>query len=586
MACLPIIERELRVALRKRRPTRSRLKVAAAAAGGAMLFLLLGGPTGSRNLGRELDELLCMAGLYFVVRAPRLTAGVLAEERRNQTLGLLFLSGLGAGEVFASKFLSAALVAFTDLLALFPMLALPFLIGGVSFELFLATIFGLPALMLFALAVSLLGSVLTQDDGTAVVLAMVVGAGLCVLMPAIYLAQTHFSPGAAPSLWWLRLSPAYGPHLVWDGLRSGFGVEAVREFWLNLGVTFVWSALCLGAASTALKLLWRDREEKRGSAGWLGRWHNLIHGTAQERRRLGRVWLEVNPFVWLAGRDRQPATLAWGTLGGGVLLWLVCWAAWPVQWPSVPNFFLTATLLNSALGWMICQAAARSIAEPRRDGIYELLLTTPLRPSDVVWGQLEALRWHFHPLLRVVLGLEVVMLLAGLVVRGWSGPALAVYFTLWASLLFWTWSLGRRRQRVLHVMWISLNCGRPAHAVWRSLGLNSWSWIWILFNLNNVKGGFSRFPAFPTGSLVEVALMSGGALILLLVVLIKRKGFWDGANHWERRLTLEFREIVREPLPDPTDPRFKKWDVRERFPWGWEMVQHQLYERLSRGQSR
>ena len=586
MACLPIIERELRVALRKRRPARSRLKVAAAAVGGAMLFLLLGGPKGSNNLGRELDQLLCMAGLYFVLRAPRLTAGVLAEERRNQTLGLLFLSGLGAVEVFASKFLSAALVAFTDLLALFPMLALPFLIGGVSFELFLATICALPTLMLFALAVSLLGSVLTQDDGTAVVLAVVVGAGLCVLTPAIYLAQTHFSPGAAPSLWWLRLSPAYGPHLVWDGLRSGFSTEAVGEFWLNLGVTFVWSALCLAAASTALKLLWRDREEKQGGAGWLGRWHNLVHGTPKERCRLGRVWLEVNPFVWLAGHDRQPATLAWAVVGGGVVLWLACWAAWPALWLNVPNFFLVATLLNLALGWMICQAAARGIAAPRRDGTYELLLTTPLRPSDVVWGELEALRWHFQPLRRVVLGLEVVMLLAGLAAREWSGPALAVYFTIWASLLYWTRSLGRRSQRLLQVMWISLNCGRPAHAVWRSSGLNSWSWLWILFNLNNVKGGFSLFPDFPTGSLVEVALVCSGALILLIILLIKRKGFWDGANHWERRLALEFREIVREPLPDPADPRFKKWDVRERFPWGWKMVQQQLLERLSRPQSR
>ena len=37
MACLPLIERELRVALRKQRPAWRRLKVAALAVGGAML---------------------------------------------------------------------------------------------------------------------------------------------------------------------------------------------------------------------------------------------------------------------------------------------------------------------------------------------------------------------------------------------------------------------------------------------------------------------------------------------------------------------------------------------------------------------
>ena len=584
MACLPIIERELRVALRKRRPARSRLIVAAVATGGAMIFLVLGALTGSHSLGHDLEELLCLGGLYFVFRAPGLTAGVLAEERRNQTLGLLFLSGLGAGEVFASKLLSAALVAFNDLLALFPLLALPFLIGGVSFELFLATVCALPVLMLFALAVSLLGSVLTQDDGAATVLAVVVGAGLCVLTPAIFLAQSHFSPGAAPSLWWLRLSPAYGPQLVWRGLRSGFAAGAMTEFWLNLGITLGWSVLCLGAASTALRLLWRERETRQAGAGWRGRWQRLVHGTAQHRRRLGRLWMDVNPYVWLAARDRQPVTLAWAVVGGGALVWLLCWAAWPARWPDVPNFFITATLLNSALSWLMCQAAARGMGEPRRDGTYELLLTTPLEPSDIVWGQLEALRWQFLPLVRAVLGLEVLMLVGGLFVRSWSGPALAVYFTLWSVLLYWTWSLGRRWQRVLQVMWISLNCGRPAHAVWRSSGLNSWSWVWILFNLNNVKGGFSFLPGFPTGSVVELALVVSGALILVIVLLLKRNGYWDRTDYWEHRLVREFREIAREPLPEPGDPRFKKWDVRERFPWGWGLAQQQLHERLVRPQ--
>jgi len=50
----------------------------------------------------------------------------------------------------------------------------------------------------------------------------------------------------------------------------------------------------------------------------------------------------------------------------------------------------------------------------------------------------------------------------------------------------------------------------------------------------------------------------------------------------QTRLVREFREIVREPLPDPSDPRFKRWNVRERFPWGWGLVQQQLHERLAR----
>ena len=602
MVCLPLIDRELRVATRKHRPAAARLKVAALAAAGSVVFLLLGTLSGRPSLGRNLEQILCLAGFYFVLRAPMLTAGVVAEERRNQTLGLLFLSGLGAGEVFASKFLSAALIAFADLLAIFPMLALPFLIGGVSFDVFLATICALPILMLFALTVSLLASVLMREDGAAVVLAVALGALLCVLPPALYLAQAHYSAGK-PSLWLLRLSPAYGPSLVWSAFRSGFRPGDHARFWQNLSLTFAWSSLALAAAAFALKRLWRERDDESEPTGWRERWRQFVHGNRQTRRRLARLWIDVNPFVWLAGRDRQPATLARLVVGAIIGVWLLCWAAWPARWPSVPNFFVTATVLNSALAWLSRLTAAHALGQARREGTYELLLTTPLKPGEIVWGVFESLRWHFRALVNFVFGLNVLMMLAGLLLRPWNGAALTVYLVIWLCLLSWSWGLGRDWSRLLPVMWASLNCGRPALAVWRTSGFNAWSWIWIVFNLQHLGRGFQRFP---TGSMFELVIVSLVAFVLLLVWLgrfVQKENvhfadlIWDPrAASWrsrssslggaagaiEARLVREFCEIVREPLPDPNDARFKKWNVRERFPWGWELVQQQLHERLAR----
>ncbi len=99
----------------------------------------------------------------------------------------------------------------------------------------------------------------------------------------------------------------------------------------------------------------------------------------------------------------------------------------------------------------------------------------------------------------------------------------------------------------------------------------------------------SKLPTFPTGSTVEVVFASVYGGLCLLVALGKwvanaGKSYNVGKN-WERRLVSEFREIVREPLPDPHDPRFKKWDGRDRFPWGWDLVQQQLHERLARQQT-
>jgi hypothetical protein len=308
--------------------------------------------------------------------------------------------------------------------------------------------------------------------------------------------------------------------------------------------------------------------------------HEIVHGNEWYRRRLAALWLDTNPFVWLAGRDRQPAVLAWSVVGGIILIWLVCWAAWPRRWLNGLNLMLTAALLNLALKWIIRFTAARGVGEPRRDGSYELLLTTPLNPSDVVWGGLEALRWHFQTVTRVILGLHFLLMLTGLLVRRWNGPALYVYFVIWACLIAWAGSQSWRWRRTLLVMWVSLNCGRPAHAAWRATGnRRGWIWVWIVL----VQAlSFSRFASFPTGSGPQVFVVSLVGLFFLVLHVLRPETAGDRDDDWERRLISEFREIVREPLPDPADSRFKKWDARERFPWGWGMVQQQLHERLVR----
>ena len=71
MACLPMIERELRVALRKQRPAKGRLKVAALAAGGSVplfVFQLRSLMITSAGQKHRSIAVSCLAGLYFVLR--------------------------------------------------------------------------------------------------------------------------------------------------------------------------------------------------------------------------------------------------------------------------------------------------------------------------------------------------------------------------------------------------------------------------------------------------------------------------------------------------------------------------------------
>jgi hypothetical protein len=108
-----------------------------------------------------------------------------------------------------------------------------------------------------------------------------------------------------------------------------------------------------------------------------------------------------------------------------------------------------------------------------------------------------------------------------------------------------------------------------------------WAWIWIFYNLGYM---FSRASSFPNGSPSEIFFTAIAAFTILVIIWAQVADAGKHGQRRERRLVLEFREIVREPLPDPEDPRFKKWEFRERFPWGWALVQQQLHERASRRQ--
>ena len=75
---------------------------------------------------------------------------------------------------------------------------------------------------------------------------------------------------------------------------------------------------------------------------------------------------------------------------------------------------------------------------------------------------------------------------------------------------------------------------------------------------------------FPSGSTVELIVVS---LVSFWFLTIGSSMAWvaraAGQNSWgglTSRFVNELRLIAREPLPDPKDPRFKKWNVNESMP--------------------
>src|SRR5439155_5897114 len=170
MTVLPVVARELRIAARKR--SNFWLRVAAALAGmilgsGFMALSTLRG-VGAATLGGVLFGVLTWlalaaalsAGLFF-------TSDCLSEEKREGTLGFLFLTDLRGYDVAGGKLLATSLRGFYGLLAVLPILAVTLLMGGVTGAEFWKTSLALLNALFFSLAAGLFVSTISRDSQRA-----------------------------------------------------------------------------------------------------------------------------------------------------------------------------------------------------------------------------------------------------------------------------------------------------------------------------------------------------------------------------------------------------------------------------------
>ena len=133
MTFLPIVERELRVAARRPGTFWLRLLVAFGVIVVAAWIFLVWQNQSQSEVGKVIFRALT-GGLmvYCLLAGVRATADCLSEEKREGTLGLLFLTDLRGYDVVFGKLVANSLAVFYGVLAVLPVLAIPLLMGGVT----------------------------------------------------------------------------------------------------------------------------------------------------------------------------------------------------------------------------------------------------------------------------------------------------------------------------------------------------------------------------------------------------------------------------------------------------------------------
>ena len=189
MRFLPIVDRELREGSRRRGTYWLRVRVAfqALLIGLVAYFINLLQP--QTKLGTVLFWGLAGISMVFcLLVGRRSTADCLSQEKREGTLGLLFLTDLKGYDVVLGKLAATSISSFYALLAIFPIMAIPLLAGGVAKGEFWRMVLLLVNTFFLSLAIGMFASAVSREYRTAMAnnffLAMLIMAMPAHLLPS------------------------------------------------------------------------------------------------------------------------------------------------------------------------------------------------------------------------------------------------------------------------------------------------------------------------------------------------------------------------------------------------------------------
>ena len=439
----PVILRELRAG--SRRWTTYWLRLLAA--GGVMMtigwwltnprFMLI------RQPGREVFLLMhwvILAAIWIVV--PLMTADCLSREKREGTLGLLFLTNLRSWNIVFAKGLAAGLIALTLWLSVIPIITVPVLLGGLPVnEIILSCSLALGSIG-FALAAGLLASALCRQTSGAVTWAIIFSVFSHFIFRALVESGALYGGGVRrPDLVWMLYSFS-GPGRWGMVPRAAPGPLTSAVFLIPLVSGLVSLVVALLAAAL-IRRNWQDKPKTKRQTETEKFFCSPVFMTGLFRAWMRRS-LERNPIGWLEKRSWSGRITAW------------IWLAVMISFASVLAYSAATrdgmegynVLMWLLLGSM-AYVAAGSFRRERETGALELILVTPLSERHIVWGRLRGLWSQFLPTFAI--WIAVVLYLSS-ALQDWQVanilrftvaylivPVVGLYFSLRSRFVLLAW---------------------------------------------------------------------------------------------------------------------------------------------------
>ena len=398
MNYLPVIDMEMRSASRRKWTFTIRLLFAIAGAGACLVVLMLP-RLSSREKGQTMLVILSYLSLAFcLIIGGFLTADCVSSEKREGTLGLLFLTPLKGTDIVIGKMVCHGLQVLYGLCATFPMFFIPLLTGGVTWGEVSRILLALGLALFLAASVGMFVSVFAMEARKAMMAALS-SVALISALPMLYgMFRWMFRAAPATASGLQQLSPIF---TVLCAFESSYGTT--RGPTLYWGSAIAVLVLSLGALLAAGSLL-----------GWV--FTSMSSGDVSKRARRAPAVdpsiLEQNPYECLLLRNAAEGR-SLGTLMRVCIVFFVTMLVASVittHWQagfSAAFFTALAVHLLSKLRFAI--ETTRPSNTDHSQGGLELLLVTPLAQETILAGHHRAFRLLARKPFTLLIGLNLIL---------------------------------------------------------------------------------------------------------------------------------------------------------------------------------
>jgi ABC-type multidrug transport system permease subunit len=404
MGILPIVDRELRVAAG--RPSTYRVRFwSALLTAFLVLAMLLARGRSPAEIGRQIFDVLSIAGMAYVLfSGVRCTADAISQEKREGTLGLLFLTDLKSYDVVLGKLVVTSIDAAYGLAAMLPLLGLPLILGAVTGDQFWRMNLVLLNTLFFSLSIGLLLSTFGQSERAVSLNTLVAITAVTFGLPLAWFVLSQLSRHRWIDWLFLTPSPAYAARLVLNTYST-----PPSEFWWSMACIASLGLIALLVCMLLLPRIFQERST--GPATWQERWYRWRYHDVKFRRFQGGHWVDRQPFLWLLSRDRLSRT-AMHSLTFLMIVFALSVPAFLKKGGAAESVVVFGSFgLHFLLKLLVAADVSRRFNADKRSGGLELLLATPLPVADMLKSQAFSTR-TFFAVPALILGLLNIEILA------------------------------------------------------------------------------------------------------------------------------------------------------------------------------